>query len=654
MTNDRLTYEELEKQNVELKRQIEYLRYITCFQDNCKENIFRQLAENIDDVFWIRTDKEMIYVNPAFEKIWGISCEELYANPQIFIETIHPDDRQNVLNIFKSSAFIECGLFNYDYRIIRPDNQIRWLHAKSLPVYNDKGQIIRRVGIACDITERKNVMESNKALAEMLDIAPNSITIHDTNGNFLYANQKTFETHGFTPSEFMNINLHELDAPESETHLADRFELIAKQGYATFEIEHFRKNGTTFPLEVFAKTVFWKGIPAILSIATDITQRKKTEEELINAKNKAEESDRLKSAFLKNISHEIRTPMNAICGFSDFLLKPNLDYDKQKKYTNVVHKSIHQLLDVVENIITISFIETNQLKINKIIFSPYKLLVDLYHEYQDFQIKIGKTNISLIVDTQTKNDFFINNDYTRIKQIFKILLDNSFKFTTDGQIKFGYYLQNNQICFFVSDTGIGIPKNKQEIIFKTFTQADETITQLFGGTGIGLSIAVGLIKLIDGQLTVNSEENIGTKIEFNLPIEQTENAINKTDNNEPKKTVNITLLVAEDEEFNFQYIEELLSETKIKIIHAINGHKAVEICQNQNIDIILMDIKMPIMDGFEATKEIRKFHKTVPIIAQTAYSYKREDCINSGFTDYISKPFNQDQLIKTITQYVNR
>ena len=786
MTNEKPSYEELEIQIADLKRQNKYLRDIAIFQNSNHENVFKQLAENIDDVFWIRTDEQMIYVNPAFEKIWGFTCEMLYRNPQIFTNSIHLDDKQNVSNIFKSKTFLEQGLFNYDYRIIRNNKEIRWINAKSLPVKDDNGKIIRRVGIARDITEQKENFERIEVLAAMLDVAPNSITVHDINGNFYYANQKTFEIHGYSPNEFLTINLHDLDVPESAALLTERFELIAKQGYTTFEVEHYRKDKTTFPLEIFAKTVRWHGKPAVLSIATDITERKRTKKELINAKEKAEESeykvrsmfentqigilfcdttgkileanpaildilgspsieasksinlltfkplheigfaqnvakciseririteditytskwgktvfmkyylipviitdkvigvwanlnnltdlwntqnelilakekaeesDRLKSRFLRNISHEIRTPMNAICGFSDFLLKPNISYEKQKQYTDIVHRSINQLLSVVDNLITISCIETNQLKISKISFNPNKLLLELFEDYNTLQNKIGKSHISLIINIENDNNIILHNDFTRLKQIFSILLDNAFKFTDAGKIEFGYTVQNSKINFFVSDTGIGIPTDKQQIIFKSFTQADDNITQLFGGTGLGLSIAIGLIKLIGAQLTINSEVNKGTKIEFDLSIEQTNQLFDHNVIIQQNGLEKPNLLVAEDEEFNFEYINELLSETNINVIHAINGQKAIEIFKTEKIDIILMDLKMPIMDGFEATKNIRKFNNQVPIIAQTAYSYKREDCINAGFTDYITKPFNDEQLIKMITQYVDK
>jgi len=391
----------------------------------------------------------------------------------------------------------------------------------------------------------------------------------------------------------------------------------------------------------------------LFGIVFNINQQKIVENELHIAKTKAEESDRLKSAFLNNISHEIRTPMNAISGFTDLLLTPNISIEKQSYFAGIIQKSVKQLLNVVENTITISSIETNQLKFNKIDFDPNILILELFYDYKRLQPKIEKMHIELKLNITQNLNVSINNDFTRIKQIINILLDNAFKFTNSGEIEVGYTLETNLIKFYVSDTGIGISTDKQEIVLKSFHQANERIRQLFGGIGLGLSIAIGLIRFIGGKLLFNSVENKGTYIGFSLPLELTENNINHSDNKEINALDKINLLVAEDEDFNFQFIKDLLFETKINIIRAVNGQRAVDIVKNQAIDVILMDIKMPIMDGFEATIEIRKINNRVPIIAQTAFSDKREDCLKAGFTDYLSKPFDEEQLLRILTKYID-
>lgn len=260
-----------------LLHKYEELLKISKFRNNENEVLLQQLTDNIEDVFWVRTDKRMQYVNPAFEKIWGIACSELYSNPQVFAENIHPDDKEKVVSILDSDDYKKGGFFDFEYRIIRPDEEIRWIHASSMSVRSEKDKIVRRVGVARDITRQKIAQEETALLAEMLDIAPNSITIHDKSGKFLYANQKTFEIHGYSREEFMKLNLHQVDVPESAEFIEERIETIYRDKQGRFEVEHYKKDGSVIPLEVYVKLVNWKGSELMLSIATDITERKKLE-----------------------------------------------------------------------------------------------------------------------------------------------------------------------------------------------------------------------------------------------------------------------------------------------------------------------------------------------------------------------------------------
>jgi PAS domain S-box-containing protein len=256
----------------------------------------------------------------------------------------------------------------------------------------------------------------------------------------------------------------------------------------------------------------------LYSIVHDITERKKSEKELIKAKEKAEESDQLKSAFLENISHEIRTPMNSILGYSELILEPALPFEVRKQYSSVLQKSTDQLLTIVDNTITMAQLETKQLQIFRMQFLPEELLTGLFREYNSQKHIIGKSHIELVLNNPEIVDVKINSDYTRINQILKILLDNAFKFTDRGTITFGCNFSDNKINFYVDDTGIGIPEDKQKIIFKSFTQSDKSIRQSFGGLGVGLSIASGLVQLLDGEIIIDSQEGLGTKVVFSIPV----------------------------------------------------------------------------------------------------------------------------------------
>ncbi len=610
------------------------------------------------------TEGNIEYANPYFTKRTGYTPDEYIGqNPRILKTDLHDKTYyENLWQTIKSGKTWEGEFCNK-----AKNGKTYWEQVVISPIKNEQNQIVNFVAVKTDISELKNVTtelvkakekaeESEFKVRSMFENTQIGILFCDTTGKILEANPAILDILGSPSLEASKrINLLTFK-PLHEIGFAQNVrKCIAEKQIVTEDIVYTSKWGKTVFMKYYlVPVVVNEKVIGVWANLNNLTDLYKTQKELIAAKERAEESDRLKSAFLRNISHEIRTPMNAIMGFSNMLLKPNITHEKQQRFTDIIHKSINQLLNVVENTITISHIETNQLVLKRTEFSPNKLIAELFDDYKRYKNKIDKNHIELKINISENSELKIINDYTMIKQILNVLLDNAFKFTEKGKIEFGYTLQNQTINFYVSDTGIGIPKAKQKIIFKSFSQADDTIRQLFGGTGLGLSIAIGLIKIIGGQLTVNSEENKGTKIEFNLPIEKTVQSKSENTEKQLDRIEKTTLLVAEDEEFNFIYIEELLSETDLKLIHAINGNEAVEIFKNGKIDIILMDLKMPVMDGFEATKEIRKFNKQVPIIAQTAFSYKREDCINSGFTDYITKPFNDEQLIKMITQYVDK
>jgi len=285
-----------------------------------------------------------------------------------------------------------------------------------------------------------------------------------------------------------------------------------------FEIKILRKDNKECWLDISIGLIDWMGEQSSIISAFDTTKRKQAEKDLTKAKEKAEESDKLKTAFLENISHEVRTPMNAILGYSKLLLKLSLPEEKRNQFTDNLHNSTYQLLKVVDNAITLAHIETNQLQIKKMTFGPDNLLLKIFKEYNSKKHVMEKSHIELILIKSEFNNFQISSDYTRIKQIFNILLDNSFKFTDKGTIKFGYHVIDKKISFYVQDTGIGISPDQQKIIFKSFTQADKNIRQVFGGLGVGLSIALSLVKLLKGKLSINSQVNMGTKIIFSLPL----------------------------------------------------------------------------------------------------------------------------------------
>ncbi|MEA2105439.1 MAG: response regulator [Bacteroidota bacterium] len=394
--------------------------------------------------------------------------------------------------------------------------------------------------------------------------------------------------------------------------------------------------------------------------------RDKAERNLLEAKMKAEESDKLKSAFLANMSHEIRTPMNAILGFTELLTMPDSSISPEEKqnYIKLIHNSGNNLLQLIDDIIDISKIEASQLKIIPKECDVNQTLMDIYKSYLEIKKQKGKENIDLSVHlAEKKQNIIILTDPLRLTQIISNLIDNALKFTNEGFIKFGYEIQKSDtLLFYVKDSGIGMDQKKKEVIFERFRKIEDDKTKLYRGAGLGLAICKSLTELLGGKIWVESFRGSGSNFYFTIPfkkiqkIQKIQKKKENSTNNKTYKWVNKTILIAEDEPNNYFYIEEVLKRTKAKLIRATNGKEAVRLFKkHQNIDLIIMDIKMPEMDGFEATKQIKSLNKNIPIIFQSAYAMPVE--IEKGYllgiNEYITKPVNPKKLLSVLNKYLD-
>jgi signal transduction histidine kinase/CheY-like chemotaxis protein len=400
-------------------------------------------------------------------------------------------------------------------------------------------------------------------------------------------------------------------------------------------------------------------ITMIIGIYKDVTEMMDIESELKSARDRAQESDRLKTAFLANMSHEIRTPMNGIVGFVNLLKDQDLTDEQRDLYLKHVEQSSNQLLNIVNDIIDISKIESGQLKITN---RPVRINGVLDEIYSSFFHRIrgdapGQKKVAFTVQKGEKSpDFTIVIDSSRLSQIFNNLIINAIKFTEEGQITFGYSLEEKRhIRFFVQDTGIGISPEKIEMIFDRFGQIGEGRVAHPSGTGLGLSISKSLVQLMGGEMWAESTVGEGSVFYFTLPlvvegsVQENEVLIsNKTYEWKGKK-----VLVAEDEELNWMFIREMLRKTGAEVVRARDGTEVVEMAQELTPDVILMDIKMPQMDGIEATRIIRKFNARVPIIAQTAFVMAEEkaESLKAGCNHFVTKPLDRTILMELIDSY---
>ncbi|MFP4025057.1 MAG: transporter substrate-binding domain-containing protein [Thiohalospira sp.] len=401
----------------------------------------------------------------------------------------------------------------------------------------------------------------------------------------------------------------------------------------------------------------------IVGICHDITERYQSEIELKKAKEKAEESDRLKSSFLANMSHEIRTPMNAIIGFSDLLVDPDTEIDEREELVSHINNNCNTLLHLIDDIIDLAKIEANELSITIKDIDINKLMQELLETYQETKKKINKGHLEIKLDkTNFKEQFFLKTDPLRLKQIITNLLDNAFKYTEKGVVMFGYKIMNdlNLVEFYISDTGIGIPKDKQEAIFERFNKLETDKSKLYRGTGLGLTITKNLLKRLGGDIRLSSTVNKGSTFYFTLPLKVSKIAENEVVENELIKNDpswnGKTILIAEDEESNYKFLEMLLKNKGLKLLHASTGNETIEICKkNNNIDLILMDIKMPGMNGLEATMKIKQLNPNIPIIIQTAYAMHDDErlSLQAGCDGYIAKPIKKEKLLTIISKWLD-
>jgi CheY-like chemotaxis protein/anti-sigma regulatory factor (Ser/Thr protein kinase) len=357
------------------------------------------------------------------------------------------------------------------------------------------------------------------------------------------------------------------------------------------------------------------------------------------------------------MSHEIRTPLNGILGFSAFLKDPDLDKDRSKKYIDIIESSGHQLLAIINDILDISKIEAGQVPLT---IEPVNI-TRLFNElHQQFVNQAESKNLHLIQNSgHLDENIVVNSDETRLRQIFFNLLNNAIKFTEKGEVEFGLIRDEDFLRFYVKDSGIGISPAHQEIIFKPFRKVETSFTSRYGGTGLGLSISKALVEKLGGTISVQSVPDVGSTFSFSIPyIPAKEIYLHSTvkkESNSHRDWQNKTILIAEDEIFNYYYLEELLLPMNVKTIHARNGIEAVEFARNQpDISLVLMDIKMPEMDGFVATRLIKKLRPQLPVIAQTAYASRedRENALSSGFDYFLAKPVSRDLFIEVIDKCI--
>ncbi len=641
------------------------------------------------------------YVNPKFVELTGYAEAEAIGRVTSILKSGELTDR-----FYKEmwDTITSGGKWMGEFHNKKKNGELYWEFASISPIVNDQGTTINYLKVAEDITERKhneqiksvlynisNSVITSDNLEELIGIVHKQLgTVINTTNFYVALYDERFDTFTlpFLADEYDDVKSFPAGNTLTSYVVKTRNSLLATSA----ELEKLSKLGKFELLGTRSKV--WAGVPLLVNnyaigvIAVQsytnenafsmsdvkllefisehisiLIDKKKKEYDLIAALHKATESDRLKSAFLATISHELRTPLNAIIGFSD-LITEDWPIEEIYDFGKNISSSGKHLLGIIDDLFDITLIESGETKLRQKQVEILPALREIHNIMKSEQQILKKSNLdlNLIVSSDLESVVCLT-DVSKLKQILINLLKNALKFTNEGYINYGFVVDaiggKDVLKFYVEDTGIGITKEKQKHIFNVFRQVDDSYSRIYGGVGIGLSIAEKLTKLLGGNIWLKSKENKGSTFYFTLPYEKTDVAeqLLTTTNldailkSEQEFLSNKTVLIAEDDDSSFELLDVLITQIGAKVIWAKNGETAIQQCKyNLSIDLVLMDINMPVLNGYAAIKEIKKGRPNLPVIAQTAYGMAgdKEKVLNIGFDDYITKPIDAKLLMDKI------
>jgi PAS domain S-box-containing protein len=611
-------------------------------------------------VFW----SEETYV--IFERETNIPPLNFEEYASIYI---HPEDL-HLFKIKEKLSLKNSQNFNIEHRIITDSGKTKYVNAiGSVEIDPDSQKLKKITGTIKDITEIKLIEDklfSEKDLLQMvIDNLPDAIYIKDNQGCYIQGNKAMADlSHYSSPKELIGKTVFDIFPTDIALEINELENSIFSGQKHTEKIEkQYSKNEKS--VWVSHTMVGIEGstgnVIQIVGIIRDITEYRNAEKNLLRAKEKAENADKLKSAFLANMSHEIRTPINGILGFANLLEMREFSRDKEIQYLQIINNSGKHLLNLINDIIDISKIEAEQVNIEySQVFLP-GLFTEIAEFYQGEKSRKNKDHIDIRINIPTNADYHhLVTDPFRLRQIINNLVSNALKFCEKGYVEIGYKQDGDHLLFYVKDTGIGIESNEANIIFDQFKQAGNSGKKK-EGTGLGLAISKGLVELLGGEIGVESSPNQGSYFYFKLPFHE-ENTVQPDKNSYLALSLiqgcnwkDKTILLVEDEEVNYLYVKELLHDTGITLLHAATGEEGISICKSAlPIDVVLMDMRLPGINGYDATRQIKKIRNNVPVIAQTAYAMEneRKDCLDAGCDFYITKPFDRNLLFDVLNNFL--
>jgi PAS domain S-box-containing protein len=627
------------------------------------ENLFKAAPEAI-----VITDKQsrIQRINDQFTALFGYTAAEVRGKSTQSI--LVPPDKMAEGAAFNATVNKKRSTIKETRRMDKDGRQI-YVSIVGAPIVINKNQT-GVFKLYRNITEQKRIKEallqSKEKLRNIFRSSPDPIVLTSLAGTVIDRNEAALELFKFPgDGREQDVSCLRFVSPTDQKRARGFMKTIINKGHIKNKtLSLVKYNGNHFIAEVSASLLRNREAqPAnLIIIIKDITERLLYERKLKEARLRAIESDKLKTAFLANMSHEIRTPMNAIIGFSKLLSSRQANEADNTEYIEIIKNAGNTLLNLIDDIIDFAKIEAGEVRINQTECNVDKIMKELHSFFEKELVRNKKDSIDLLLKIpDPQNELIILTDQNRFRQIFSNLLSNAMKFTKKGRIEFGYLIEGNEITFYVSDSGIGIPEDKHKIIFERFRQAEFNYSKKTGGTGLGLAISQNLVKLLGGRIMVDSKKGEGSVFSFNLPLIRPDYPKQAYIKRLPDININNwegkVILIVEDNELNSKLLQRMIEPTGAEIILARDGKPAIEACiSNRKIDIVLMDIQMPEMDGYEATRAIKSLRPEIPVIAQTAYAMaeERERIISAGCDDYLSKPIRQKELFNILSKYLNQ
>lgn len=632
------------------------------------EQLLRESEERLRDILfstadWVwEVDENGLFIYSSQQGLELLNATNDEIIGKSLFDFMPKEEAKKVSAIFKKLIKNREPIKDLEYWNIDKNGEMICLLTNGVPIINEKGEFKGYRGVDKNITERK--------------VAENALRQSEAELNYAQEIGKMGSWHHHLPTkkhmwsknmfrmlglDMMDTNIaflvylnhiHPEDRPLIDLYLQ---KILQTRDGASFEMRYMMDNGKMIWLHNNIRPTFEKEeLTELHGVITDITEKKNTELDLIKAKESAEASDRLKTAFMNNISHEIRTPLNGILGFTEVLADPTLASRDKDIYAAMLYNSSERLINTVTNFLDISLLTSGNQRVVK---KEMNLTLLLRQVMEKFKNLSAQKNLALSLELPFgENDMIIISDKDLLEKILTQLTDNAVKFTSRGSVTLGCRINENELLFFVRDTGVGIHEQSRQQIFDYFMQENTASNRGYEGSGLGLTIARGFIGLLGGKIWMESKKGQGSTFYFSIPLEQVVKAKSqkrggRTDGSDKQKQM---ILIAEDDDTNFFYISILLKNDSLALLHAHNGIEAVELCkEHPETELVLMDLKMPEMDGFEATRQIKSIRENLPIIAVSAYSGSEEQqkAFEAGCDEFITKPIKKEQLLQKLEEF---